>query len=123
MKNSDEPTSAAPRISCRPRRSVRKANSGDPGNIAGDMISAKVRNLIQAISIDGSVADRYFAVTSEAPRNTVDNRISAIPLNGRSVRAGARRAVDFFSGKGNGLLSSLAAAAEGGVTVMKLGRN
>ena len=74
MKNSDEPTSAAPRINCRPRRSVRKANSGEPGNIAGDMISAKVRNLIQAISIDGSVADRYFAVTSEAPRNTVESQ-------------------------------------------------
>ena len=82
MKNSDEPTNAAPRINCRPRRSVRKANSGEPGNIAGDMISAKVRNLIQAISIDGSVADRYFAVTSEAPRNTVEARISAMPLNG-----------------------------------------
>ena len=46
------------------------------------MISANVRNLIQAISIEGSVADRYFAVTSEAPRNTVDSRISAMPLNG-----------------------------------------
>ena len=82
MKNSDEPSNAAPRISCRPRRSVRKANSGEPGIIAGDMISANVRNLIQAISIDGSVADRYFAVTSEAPRNTVEARISAMPLNG-----------------------------------------
>ena len=61
---------------------MRNANSGEPGNIAGDMINAKVRNLIQAISIDGSVADRYFAVTSEAPRNTVEARISAMPLNG-----------------------------------------
>ena len=61
---------------------MRKANSGEPGIIAGDMISANVRNLIQAISIDGSVADRYFAVTSEAPRNTVEARISAMPLKG-----------------------------------------
>jgi hypothetical protein len=85
------------------------------------MISANTRNLIQAISIEGSVADRYFAVTSETPRNTVDARISAMPRNGRSARAGAIRAADFFSGRGNGALSSLADAAEGGVTV-ELGR-
>src|ERR1700712_4126305 len=81
------------------------------------MISANDRNRIQAISIDGSVADRYLAVTSEVPRNTVDARISAMPRNGRLARAGAVRAADFFSGKGKGVLSSLAAAAEGGVTV------
>ena len=80
------------------------------------MISANARNLTQAISIEGSVAERYFAVTSEAPRNTVDVRISAMPRNGRSARAGAVRAIDFFSGKGNEALSSLAAAAGGGVT-------
>ena len=40
-----------------------------------------------------------------------------MPRNGRSARAGAARAVDFFSGKGNEALSSLAAAAGGGVTV------
>jgi hypothetical protein len=39
-------------------------------------------------------------------------------LNGRSVRAGARRLTDFFSGKGKGALSSLAAAAGGGVTAI-----
>src|SRR5260370_42671291 len=78
------------------------------------MISANTRNLIQAIAIDGSVAERYFAVTSEAPRNTVEARISAMPRNGRSARAGAARAVDFFSGKGNEARSSLAAAAGGG---------
>jgi hypothetical protein len=60
------------------------------------MISANTKNLIQAISIEGNVADRYFAVMSEAPRNTVDARISAMPLNGRSARAGARSAADFF---------------------------
>ena len=98
-----------------------RANSGEPGSIAGDMISANTRNLIQAISIEGSVADRYFAVTSEVPRNTVDARISAMPRNGRSARAGAVRFAGFFSGKGNGALSSLAAAAGGGVTA-KLGR-
>ena len=80
------------------------------------------RNLIQAISIDGSVAERYFAVTSEEPRNTVDARISAMPLNGWSARAGARRARGFFSGKGMRALSSLAAAAGGGVTA-ELSRN
>src|SRR6202171_4978465 len=114
MKNSDDDNSATPRITCRPGRPVRKANSGDPGGIAGIMIRPNTRNLIQAISIDGSVADRYFAVTSEAPRNTVDARISAMPRNGRSARAGAARAVDFFSDKGNEALSSLAAAAGGG---------
>jgi hypothetical protein len=37
-------------------------------------------------------------------------------LNGRSARDGARRAVDFFFGNGSRALSSLAAAACGGVT-------
>src|SRR5882762_3752886 len=48
------------------------------------MISANTRKRIHAISIDGNVPDRYFAVTSEVPRNTVDARINAIPLNGRA---------------------------------------
>ena len=86
------------------------------------MITANTRNLIQAISIEGSVADRYFAVTSEAPRNTVDARISAMPRNGRSARAGAARPADFLPGKGNDVLSSLWAAA-GGVTVELRRRN
>src|SRR6202163_2076554 len=84
------------------------------------MISANTRNLIQAISIDGNVADRYFAVTSEAPRNTVEARIIAMPRNGRSARAGAPRSAGLLSGngssgKGNDALSSLAAAADSGV--------
>jgi hypothetical protein len=40
-----------------------------------------------------------------------------MPRNGRSARAGAVRAAGFFSGNGNGALSSLAATAGGGVTV------
>src|SRR5258707_2949857 len=116
MKNSEDNNSAIPRIACKPGRPVRNANSGEPGSIAGTMISANTRNLIQAISIDGKVAERYFAVTSEAPRKTVDARIIAMPRNGRSARAGAVRAVDFFSGKGNEARSSLAAAAGGGGT-------
>src|SRR5260370_575745 len=91
MKNSEEPNSATPRITCKPGRPVRKANNGEPGSIAGTMISANTRNRIQAISIDGSVADRYFDVTSDIPRNTVEARISAMPRNGRSARAGAVR--------------------------------
>src|SRR5258705_9477891 len=114
MKNSEDPSSATPRIACNPGRCERKAYSGEPGTIAGDMINAKTRNRIHAISIDGSVADRYFAVTSEAPRNTVEARISAMPRNGRSARAGAVRVAGFFSGNGSGALSSLAAAAGGG---------
>src|ERR1700710_1065485 len=102
-------------MTCRPGRSDCRANSRVPGNIAGTMIIANTRNRIHAISIDGSVADRYFAVTSEAPRNIVDARISAMPRNGRSARAGAVRAVDFFSDNGNGVLSSRA-AVDGGVT-------
>jgi hypothetical protein len=66
----------------------------------------------------GQRRERYFAVTSEVPRKTVEARISAMPLNGRSARAGALRAADFFSGNGNGALSSLAAAAGGGVTAI-----
>src|ERR1700756_4133716 len=87
------------------------------------MISANTRKRIQAISIEGKPVERYFAVTSEVPRNTVEARISAMPLNGRSVRAGARRAAGFFSGKsgnGNEALSSLAAAAGGGVTAISI---
>ena len=121
MKNSDEPRIARPRIRCSPRRFVCSANSGEPGIIAGVMISANTRNLIHAISIEGNVAERYFAVTSDAPRKIVEASTSAIPLNGRSARAGALRAADFFSGKGNGALSSLAAAAGGGVTAISKG--
>ncbi len=58
------------------------AYHGDPGSMAGSITSAKTRNLIQAISIDGSVAERYFEVASELPRNTVEARISAMPRNG-----------------------------------------
>jgi len=86
------------------------------------MISANTTNRIHAISIEGSVADRYFAVTSEQPRKIVDVRISAMPRNGRSARAGADGVANFFFGNGNEALSSLAAVAEGGVTV-KLRRN
>jgi hypothetical protein len=52
------------------------------------------------------------------PRKTVDAKISAMPLNGRSARAGASGVEYFFSGNGNGALSSLAAAAGGGVTAI-----
>jgi hypothetical protein len=86
------------------------------------MIIANTRNRIHAISIDGNVADRYFAVTSEHPRKIVDARISAMPRNGWSARAGADGEANFFFGNGNETLSSLAAVAEGGVT-MKLRRN
>src|SRR5215218_10050784 len=110
MKNSEDPTSATPRRACKPGRAECKANSGEPGNIAGDMISANTRNLIQAISIEGSVAERYFAVTSEAPRNTVDARIRTIPRNGLSARAGADRCGGVLSG--NAVLSSLGAVAD-----------
>ena len=74
------------------------------------MINANTRKRIQAISIEGSVADRYFAVTSETPKNTVDARISAMPRNGRSLRAGATAAG--FSGNGRGAQSRLGAAAD-----------
>src|SRR5437764_2518603 len=115
MKNNEEPSSATPRITCKPGRRDCNANSGEPGTIAGDMIRANTKNLIHAISIEGSVADKYFAVTSEMPRNTADARISAIPRNGWSARAGAVR----FAGRlsDNGALSSLAVVAGGGVKV------
>src|SRR5437773_12535137 len=80
------------------------------------MINANTRNLIQVISIGGSDAARYFAVTSDRPRNTVEARISAMPLNGRSLCAETFGAADLGlrSGKGIEALSSLAAAAGGG---------
>src|SRR5260363_49230 len=120
MKKIDEPSKATPRRSWNGSRSVRIANSGEPGIIAGTMISANTVKRIQVISIAGSVFDRYLAVTSEVPRNTVDSRISAIPRNGRSVRAGARlRATGGFCGRDVGTSSRRAAAAAlgGGVTV------
>src|SRR4051794_32717412 len=85
------------------------------------MISANTRNLIHVISIEGSEEARYFAVTSDRPRNTVEARISAMPLNGRSARAGAFGATGLRSGSGNGALSSLAATAGGGVTANSRG--
>ena len=121
MNNSDDPSNAAPRMACRPGRLVCKANSGEPGTIAGTITSTNTRNLIQAISIDGNVADRYFDVTSEVPRNTVEARISAMPRNGRSARAGAAGRTDFFSGNGKITRSSLAAAAGGGVNGLSPG--
>src|ERR1700759_5382348 len=111
MKNSEEPSSAAPRISCRPMVLVFNANSDEPGPIAGTMIIANPRKRSQAISIEGSEDERYFAVTSETPRNTVEDRISAMPLNGRSARAGALRMAGFCSDDGRETLSSLAVTA------------
>src|SRR3982075_2287689 len=46
MNNSEDDTSETPRSRCRPGRPLRKAYSGDAGNIAGDMIAANTRNLI-----------------------------------------------------------------------------
>ena len=117
MKNSEDDSRAMPRMTCRPGRSDCNANSRVPGSIAGTMIIANTRNRIHAISIEGSVADKYFAVTSEHPRKIVDARIRAMPRNGRSARAGAARAASFFFDKGNEALSSRTAVAEGGVKV------
>src|SRR5271155_2965756 len=86
------------------------------------MINTNTRNRIQAISIDGSVADKYFEVTSEVPRNTVAARINATPRNGRSERAGAIW-IGFCSGSGDRALSSFKAAAAGRVTVLNSGVN
>src|SRR5262245_24217541 len=80
------------------------------------MISANTRNRIQVISIGGSDAERYFAVTSERPRNPVEARISAIPLNGRSARADALGFEGLRWTRDTDALSSLAAAAGGGFT-------
>src|SRR6185437_12014475 len=126
MKNSDEPNSATPRHSWKTGRVLRIAYSGEPGAIAGIMIRPNTRKRSQAISIDGRVDDRYFAVTSDVPRKIVESRISAMPRNGRSARAGATGASGLFSGTDfsggdssddvTGAWSSRAAAAGGGVT-------
>ncbi len=90
------------------------------------MIIAKTRKRSQAISIEGRLDDRYFAVTSEVPRKIVDSRISAMPRNGRSARAEPRRGVlsgADFSDDVKGIWSSLTAAAGGGVTGGELGEN
>ncbi len=83
----------------------------------GVMISANTMKRIQVISIEGNVAERYLAVTSETPRNTVEARIITIPRNGRSARPGARDGRTSGSGKGVETRSSLAAAAGGGFTI------
>jgi hypothetical protein len=45
-------------------------------------MAKNTRNLIQAISIDGSVSDKYFASASEHARNTVEVTIKPMPRNG-----------------------------------------
>src|SRR3954468_8858013 len=90
MNRTEEPSSMRPRMSWIFSREVRIANRGEPGSIAGAMISANTTKRIQAISTDGSVFDRYFAAVSEVERKIVDSRIKAMPRNGRSERAGAR---------------------------------
>src|SRR3954464_208017 len=82
MKNSEDDNSAMPRITCSPGRSVFKAENDVPGSIAGTIIGDNTRNRLQAISMEGNVAEKYVAVTSEQPRNTVDARISAMTLIG-----------------------------------------
>ncbi len=74
MKNNEEQSNASPRVACRIGRCVRSANSGEPGTMAGTMISRKTRKRIQAISIEGSVVERYFDVASEVPRKIVASR-------------------------------------------------
>jgi hypothetical protein len=104
-------------VICSTGRRVCNANKGEAGTIAGIMITANTRNLIQAISIEGSVAERYFDVASDVPRKMLDSRSSAMPRSGRSARAGAGATLaGFSSGNGKGALSSFKAAA-GRVTV------
>jgi hypothetical protein len=55
------------------------------------MIKANTTKRTQAISNEGSVLERYFDDVSEVARKTVDSRISAMPRNGWSARAAARR--------------------------------
>ena len=80
------------------------------------MIRPNTRKRSQAISIDGMLDDRYFAVTSDVPRKIVDSKISAMPRNGRSARAGADFSGDDKSEEVTETWSSRAAAADGGVT-------
>src|SRR6185437_9792292 len=79
--------------------------------MAGIMIIANTRKRSQAISIEGRLVERYFAVTSEVPRKIVESRISAMPLKGRSARAGPRRSSAFASGNGSGAASTVAEIA------------
>src|SRR6202043_3675219 len=65
MKNSEDASKAMARISCKPGGREVKALRRLPRNLGGTMISANTRNLIQAISIDGNVDDRYFEVASD----------------------------------------------------------
>src|SRR6202000_3216548 len=119
INSTDEPNSAIARVTCNSGRFVCSANSGEPGTIAGTMISANTRNRIQVISIDGSVFERYFDVASDVPRKMPESNSSPMPRNGRSARADAADIFfsgSRFSGSDDGALSSLKAAA-GGVTV------
>ena len=82
MKNSDDPTNAAPRINCRPRRSVRNANSGDPGNIAGNMINANGQEPDPGDLDRGQCRRQIFRRHVRGPEEYGRSRISAMPLNG-----------------------------------------
>jgi hypothetical protein len=64
------------------------------------MISANTTKRTQAISIEGNVLERYFAEVSDVARKMVDSRISAMPRNGWSARAAARRGTGGFEGDG-----------------------
>ena len=106
-------------------RDIATRRLGEPEDIAHGVLFFVAEDASwvtgQVISIDGNVADRYFAVTSEVPKNIVDARISAMPLNGRSARAGAFGMAGLRSRKGISALSSLTAAAGGGVTAISKG--
>jgi len=67
MKNKDEPT--VPRRAASAVRAVRSA-AQTRGNPAASQATyqCEYQEAIQAISIDGKLAERYFAVTSEAPK-------------------------------------------------------
>jgi len=105
MNNSDDPSNAAPRMACRPRRLVCKANSGEPGTIAGTITTANTRNLIQAISIDGNVADRLFR---RHVRGAEKHR------RGKDQRDAAERTIGARGARQAGPISSQATARQHG---------
>ena len=119
MKNSDEPSSAAPRINCRPdaaglqreqrrarhhrrRHDQREHQEADPG----DLDRGQRRREI----FRGDVGDAEKHRRGQDQRDALERPVGA--------RGRACGAAGFFSGNGNGALSSLAAAAGGGVTAI-----
>ena len=114
MNSSDENTSVSPRRICSPGRCERSGEEPDDQAI-GSRISTNTAKRIQAISVEGIVAERYLASESDVARNSVEpiskrnalERPIIVPPGHVALEVGWRRARQRRSGDArNGLIVS-----------------